>query len=117
MSCSFFVGGEIWKKLLNKFNAKDLQGISDMLSDDFYLEDPVVRHIDGKSDCLNAISNIFNSFSNLNFSAKNIYIDNKTSFIEFILILDEKRLEGVDIIEWNEDNKISALRAYLYEVV
>ena len=39
------------------------------------------------------------------------------SFIEFILILDEKHLEGVDIIEWNEDNKISALRAYLYEVV
>lgn len=107
---------KLTQEYINKFNAKDLQGISDMLSNDFYLEDPVVKHIDGKNNCLNAIGDIFNSFSNLNFSAKNIYIDNKTSFIEFILILDEKHLEGIDIIEWNEDNKISALRAYLYEV-
>ena len=61
--------------------------------------------------------NIFNNCQNLNFKAKNIYTDDKTSFIEFILILDDKHLEGVDIIEWNENNQISALRAYLYEVV
>ena len=29
----------------------------------------------------------------------------------------KKNLPDYEIIEWNEDNKISALRAYLYEVV
>ena len=64
-----------------------------------------------------AILNIFNNCQNLNSKAKNIYTDDKTSFIEFILILNDKHLEGVDIIERNENYKISALRAYLYEEV
>ena len=57
---------KLTQEYINKFNTKNLQGIGDMLSDDFYLEDPVVKHIDGKNSCLNAISDIFNNFSNLN---------------------------------------------------
>ena len=102
---------------IDSFNAKDLDAISSMLSDEFSLEDPVVKRLEGKDKCLKAILNIFNNCQNLNFKAKNIYTDDKTSFIEFILILDDKHLEGVDIIERNENYKISALRAYLYEEV
>ncbi|ECQ2983089.1 ester cyclase, partial [Campylobacter jejuni] len=42
----------------------------------------------------------------------NIFQDKDITFIEFILMLDGIRLEGVDIIEW-KDGKIVELRAYL----
>lgn len=43
---------------------------------------------------------------------KNIFQDKNITFIEFILMLDGIRIEGVDIIEW-KDGQIIELRAYL----
>ncbi|HBD9120215.1 TPA: nuclear transport factor 2 family protein, partial [Campylobacter jejuni] len=86
--------------------------IAILLNDNFILEDPVAKRIEGKDKCLLAIQNIFESYEELNFSAKNIFQDKDTTFIEFILILDGIRIEGVDIIEW-KDGQIIELRAYL----
>lgn len=108
---------QLTQDYIENFNAKDLEALSKMFADKFVLEDPVVKRLESKDKCLKAVSDIFTNYEKLSFSAKNIYVDNKTSFIEFILILDNTRLEGVDIIEWDENNKISELRAYLYEVV
>ena len=46
---------------IDSFNAKDLDAISSMLSDEFSLEDPVVKRLEGKDKCLKAILNIFNN--------------------------------------------------------
>ncbi|EAJ6158091.1 nuclear transport factor 2 family protein [Campylobacter jejuni] len=100
------------KKYITAFNDKNLKEIANSLNDNFVLEDPVVKRIEGKDKCLLAIQNIFKSCKELNFSAKNIFQDKDTTFIEFILMLDGIRLEGVDIIEW-KDGKIVELRAYL----
>ena len=90
----------------------DLDKLSNLFTDDFALEDPVVKRIEGKKDILGAIKGIFNSCETLSFKAKNIYQDKTTTIIEFILKLDDTTLTGTDIIEW-EDDKMKELRAYL----
>tara|TARA_B110000879_G_scaffold198637_1_gene270580 strand:- start:382 stop:723 length:342 start_codon:yes stop_codon:yes gene_type:complete len=97
---------------IDAFNSKNLKRISEFLTDDFVLEDPVVKRIEGKDKALSAINNIFTSCNNLEFTKRNIYQDNQTTFIEFILKLDDTVLTGIDIIEW-ENNKMTELRAYL----
>lgn len=94
------------------FNCKDLSGVALLLDDKFALEDPVVKRVEGKTKCLEAIRSIFDSCGKLEFYAKNIYSQDSTTMIEFVLVLNDTKLEGVDIIEWKGD-KMQELRAYL----
>ncbi len=103
---------ELTKKYIEAFDSKDLDKCAELFIDDFALEDPVVKRIEGKEEVLHAIKGIFDSCTTLDFSAKNIYQDNQTTIIEFVLKLDDTILTGTDIIEW-EDNKMKELRAYL----
>lgn len=103
---------ELTKQYIGAFNSKDLDKCAELFTDDFALEDPAVKRIDGKDEVLNAIKGIFDSCTTLDFSAKNIYQDGQTTIIEFILKLDDITLTGTDMIEW-EDNKMKELRAYL----
>jgi len=103
---------ELSKQYIEAFNNKDLEKVSELFTNDFALEDPVVKRIEGKKEVLEAIKGIFDSCETLNFKAKNIYQDNNTTIIEFILKLDETILIGTDIIEW-ENDKMKELRAYL----
>ncbi|EIY6495413.1 nuclear transport factor 2 family protein [Campylobacter lari] len=103
---------KLTEKYIKAFNDKDLEVIKILLSDDFILEDPIVKKVKGKQKCLEVIIGIFKNYNKLNFSAKNIYIDGNISCIEFILKLDDIVLQGVDILEFN-GKKIKELRAYL----
>lgn len=103
---------ELTKKYIEAFNSKDLEKCAELFTDNFALEDPVVKRIEGKQKVLEAIKGIFDSCNTLFFEARNIYQDNQTTVIEFILKLDDTILVGTDIIEW-EDNKMKELRAYL----
>ena len=100
------------EKYISVFTAKDLNGLAVLMDENFVLEDPLVKRIEGKKLSLEAISKIFSGCNSLSFTAKNIFQDGNTTFIEFVLDLDETRLEGVDIIQWH-DGKMLALRAYL----
>lgn len=104
---------ELTNQYIKAFDAKDLKGVEKLLSETFALEDPVVKRIEGKNEVLKAIQSIFDSCDKLNFKAKNIYQDQATTLIEFVLELDETILTGTDIIEWNEQNQMAELRAYL----
>ncbi len=103
---------ELTEHYIAGFDAKDLDQIAKLMHNDFALEDPVVKRIEGKEKVLEAIKGIFDSCDALDFNAKNIYLDKETSIIEFTLKLDETTLTGTDIIEW-EDGKMKELRAYL----
>lgn len=103
---------ELTKKYIEAFDSKDLDRCAELFTEDFALEDPVVKRIEGKKEVLEAIKGIFGSCTTLDFGAKNIYQDDKTTIIEFILKLDDTVLTGTDIIEW-ENNKMKELRAYL----
>ena len=100
------------KQYIEAFDSKDLRRVSELLNDEFALEDPIVKRVEGKSNALKKIDEIFKGCKELSFHAKNIFVDGNTSVIEFRLSLDDTVLKGVDIIEWNYE-KISELRAYL----
>ncbi len=103
---------ELTREYIKAFDNKDLESVSLLLTEDFALEDPAVKRIEGKVNVLNTIEGIFNSCKTLNFTEKNIYVSDNTTIIEFILKLDDTVLTGTDIIEW-ENNKMKELRAYL----
>ena len=102
---------ELTEEYVKKFSDKDLGGIAKMLHQDFVLEDPVVKRVEGKYHSLKAIEKLFKN-EKLSFSAKNVFVDGETSIIEFELLLGDSNLKGVDIIQW-KDGKMQELRAYL----
>lgn len=102
---------ELTKIYIEAFDCKDLDKCAELFTDDFTLEDPVIKRIEGKTEVLNTIKGIFDTYVTLEFNAKSIYQDNQTTIIEFILKLDNTILTGTDIIEW-ENKKMKGLRAY-----
>jgi hypothetical protein len=104
---------ELTQQYIKAFDVKEINSIAELMSDEFALEDPIVKRIEGKKEVLTAIQGIFDSCQRLSFQAKNIYQDNKTTIIEFTLKLDDTILTGTDIIEWNDNGTMSELRAYL----
>ncbi|MEH0860078.1 hypothetical protein [Halobacteriovorax sp. DPLXC-1] len=106
---------ELTKAYIHYFENKMLMEILSLLEDDFYLEDPVVKHVTGSVSVEKFFKDFFSSNETISFKANNIYIDNErnVSIIEFELNLDGMILFGTDIIEWSENNKMKCLRAYL----
>ncbi|MBU2904905.1 nuclear transport factor 2 family protein [Arenibacter algicola] len=100
------------KKYIQAFDNKDINSIKALLTEDFILEDPVVKKVRGRDNALKKILEIFNGAEVLSFKAISVFQQDNTTLIEFNLILDDVTLKGVDILDW-ENNKIKELRAYL----
>jgi ketosteroid isomerase-like protein len=103
---------ELTRAYVTAFNGKDASGCAALMADDFALEDPVVKRVEGKAAAMKVVEGIFASCKNLSFVARNIYVDGNTTLIEFVLTIDGKVLTGIDLIEW-KDGKMKELRAYL----
>lgn len=100
----------------NAFNKKIINNISLLLSDEFKLTNPNVI-IEDKIQFIDYINTLFSNSKNLIFNAKNIYVINdKTSIIEFELIINDKIFVGIDLISWSVNLKILSIDAYTYEV-
>ena len=65
---------DLTKQYIEAINGKNIEKIAQLLTDDFALEDPVVKRIEGKVEVLKSIQNLFDSCTKLSFEAKNIYI-------------------------------------------
>ena len=83
-----------------------------MLANNFSLEDSVVKRSEGKGPALEAIEKIFSGCCSLKFISEGVYVDGKTSLIEFSLDLDSTHIEGVDVIVW-DGVLMESMRAYL----
>jgi ketosteroid isomerase-like protein len=94
------------------FNAKDAPGCAALMADDFALEDPVVKRVEGREAAMRVVEGIFASCDKLSFVARNIFADGETTLIEFVLRLDDKVLTGIDLIVWR-GGKMREMRAYL----
>src|SRR5262245_9185934 len=93
------------------FNAKDAAACAALMAEDFALEDPVVKRVEGTAAATKVVVGIFASCKTMSFVARNIYADGNTTLIEFILTIGGKVLTGIDLIEW-KDGKMKELRAY-----
>ena len=97
------------EEYIQNFNDKDITSVLSLMSDEFTLKDPG-NFIEGKDDCEEFLKDIFSN--EISFNALDIFEDGSHSIIHFEITLNEKTLNGVDIIEWAEGKMIS-LVAYL----
>ncbi|EHE1105803.1 nuclear transport factor 2 family protein, partial [Campylobacter jejuni] len=56
---------KLTEKYISAFNKKDINEVTNLLNENFVLEDPVVKRIEGKEECLKAIENIFKNCNKL----------------------------------------------------
>ena len=97
------------------FDNRDLVKLEAMFSERFVLEDPFIKRIDGQANVLNFLKEVFESTTDLSFKAIEIAVAGSKTFIQFELILDEKKFRGVDILTW-KGGKMLSLAAHLEEV-
>ena len=94
------------------FSNKDIYNLKNMFADEVILQDWDILAI-GKEKVIEANQNIFNSVSTISVTLKSMYQDGLVTIclIE-ILINKEEILKVVDIIKFNNENKIIAISAY-----
>jgi ADP-glucose pyrophosphorylase len=104
---------ELTEKYVEAFDKRSLHDVMDFFDKNASLVDPANSLI-GHNSIRDMLLKLFNESKELSFTAKTILVESKKSVIEFELVIDGNMLQGVDIISWNNNDKISALNAYLY---
>jgi len=94
------------------FSRKNIIELKKMFSEDVSLHDWDVSCY-GKVNVVNFIESIFNNVDKIVIEPIRIYSEHSTVITELdIFISDTVRLLVVDVIEYNKDNEIVAIRAY-----
>ena len=97
---------------VNFFNTRNLAGVSALFHDNFTLEDPKVKRLQGKGNVIDYIRSIFEVDADFNFLARNVFVDAPFSVIEFDLQIGNETYRGTDVIEW-QGHCSKELRSYL----
>ena len=100
------------KNYFEIFSNKDIQGLENLFSDDVILQDWDIL-AKGKKQVLDANKNIFDSVESISVTLNNLYLDELVAIclIE-IIINNEETLKVIDIIKFNDENKIIEVSAY-----
>lgn len=103
---------EYSKKYFYFFKEKNIKEISEMLSDNIQLTDWTIS-CSGKNKVIKFYEKIFNDVDLIEINIANIYS------IEFVVIAqleifidDNDPIDVVDIIQFNESNEITKIKAY-----
>ena len=94
------------------FSNKDIKGLKNLFSDDVFLQDWDIL-AKGKKQVLDANKNIFDSVESISVTLNNLYLDELVAIclIE-IIINNEETLKVIDIIKFNDENKIIEVSSY-----
>ncbi len=97
------------------FEKKDLSALELMFDDKIILFDPVVKEVSGLSKVLQVNKNIFKNSLMINITKKRIFVDHfsDTCIGELEIYFDKNQINVVDVIEFNTDEKIFKITAYL----
>ena len=100
------------KNYFTFFSKKDISSLDKLLADDVKLIDWEIS-ANGKKEVLDANKKIFSSFKSINVELKEIFIKDMTvvCLLE-ILVNNKDRIKVVDIIKFNNDNKIILISAF-----
>ena len=95
-----------------KFSNKDIEGLEKLFSEDVILQDWDIL-AKGKKEVVDANKNIFDSVESISVTLNNLYLDKLVAIclIE-IIINNEEILKVIDIIKFNDENKIIEVSAY-----
>lgn len=103
------------EKYIKLFNKRDIVNIRELMDEKFTLSDPDINALE-REEALLHIENLFLTSRDIKFLAKNISVtDDFSTFIEFELNIDGKKMVGIDCIHWSKSFRISSMNAYLYE--
>ena len=104
---------EISKKYFDTFSNKDLPRLEELFSDDVTLRDWEIQ-AEGKQDVLAANEKIFNAVTNIQVNPLKLYEDGNTVIAELRISVDRGKeiLFVVDVIDFDNEKKITAIRAY-----
>ena len=94
------------------FSNKDIKGLENLFSDYVILQDWDIL-AKGKKQVLDANKNIFDSIDSISVTLNNLYLDELVAIclIE-IIVNNEETLKVIDIIKFNDENKIIEVSAY-----
>ncbi len=104
---------ELCKVYLKKYAEKDIEGIALLFSDTIILRDWKIR-VAGKKWALEETQKNFDAVSHLDIVILETYENKNTVAAEIqITINGQEELFVVDVITFNEEQKITSIRAYL----
>ena len=105
----------------NAFSSKDKDQLREMYAEDFSLRDWLAK-AEGREKVLDLNKQFFSAYSDFELEVLNTYIDGNVSVSEIAITLKDatpgesltgkKVLLVVDVIEFSEEGKMNALRAY-----
>tara|TARA_Y100000741_G_scaffold76538_1_gene55849 strand:- start:231 stop:554 length:324 start_codon:yes stop_codon:yes gene_type:complete len=100
------------KNYFTFFSKKDISSLDKLLADDVKLIDWEIS-ANGKKEVLDANKKIFSSFKSIDVELKEIFIKDMTvvCLLE-ILVNNKDKIKVVDIIKFNNDNKIILISAF-----
>ena len=100
------------EKYFELFSDKNSREVAGMLSEDVTLTDWDIS-CSGKIEVMNAVQRIFDSVNTITAEPIKIYCDQATVIAELNIVVNEtESLSVVDVIEYNQNNKIVSIRAY-----
>ena len=103
---------ELTQQYVAAFNAKDINGISNLLAHDFTLNDPTVRFLGPRHKAIEYVQKLFTDNPSLSFEMQDIVVEAPFSVLHFRLELQINTYDGIDLIKW-DDKKIQSIHAYL----
>ena len=102
----------IARSYFKSFENMNIDELSEMFDEDIILKDwNIEAH--GKQLVLEANKNIFNSVGSINVLVDNLYVSGRTAIAQLSIHVDgEPALPVVDIISFDESNRINSIIAY-----
>ena len=96
----------------NKFSNKDIDGLSSLFDESVILKDWEI-FAEGKTEVLEAISNLFNSVDSICIELEKLYVDDNVSTCVIDIVINKfEVLKVVDLIKVDTNNKIIEISAY-----
>ena len=100
-----------WHKVIKTDN---LELLNDIIADNAIFSSPVVfKPMEGKEITMMYLNAAGESFNMEKFEYTREIHDGMNSVLEFETYIDEVSVNGVDMIEWNEDGKISNFKVMI----
>ena len=103
----------IIKNYFKAFSNKDIRCLEALFSNEITLQDWEI-FANGKKDVLLANKNIFDSFDSISADLKELYLNDLVAIciVEITINNNDEILKVVDIIKFNNDNKIIEISAF-----
>lgn len=97
---------------LKSFAEKDLGSLEVLFADNITLSDWEGSLV-GKENILNFNKKLFNTINNISVDVVKVAVGQSTVMVELRIVLNNKQaINVVDVIEFDDDNKIQAIRAF-----